>query len=377
MKILKKISLWLMTFSVAVLAIRYALPEHPWIVVVAYFVFTPFIDRGIKAIVDKEGNTLILGVEFKDFMTPWIAFWGLAGIAISYWQAQNQLSIQKRQELDNNFYIYVKHLEDQNVVFRNKAINELYMIAYQHPDYYLQSVCDAFCNHIRSFTSDSVYKKDNSIKPSNDVQKTIDLLFKEYEHSLIFGKLRKSLDGSYLYGADFENAILTRVDLSDATLSKANFTSAKLYDVHFRDAKLNDRVNFENAFIDSVNFRHNTLTNVNFYKSKIKTGRFFNTRLTSVTFDSAYIHVANFDQAKMINVYFRGADLTDVSFRRDSLTNVYFTGAKLNNVDFWNAKLEKDKVDFTDTDLENIPYAEITRFGRSQELTKPNQKNRP
>ena len=51
---------------------------------------------------------------------------------------------------------------------------------------------------------------------------------------------------------------------------------------------------------------------------------------------------------------------------------MYFSDATLTNVYFWDAKLEI--IAFNGTVLEGYSYEEITRYGRSLELTKAKDK---
>ena len=79
-------------------------------------------------------------------------------------------------------------------------------------------LCEVFCSHIRISTSDSIYKKVNSKNPRKDIQNINDRLLKKEGDTLIFAPFRKSLEGTYLYGTDFRNAILYNVDFEEGKL---------------------------------------------------------------------------------------------------------------------------------------------------------------
>ena len=367
--------IWITAIVLAII-FRFIWGEYQWLGVFAYIAFIPFIDLGIKVFFLKQEKPTILTIPFKDFVSPWLVYCGLAGIGLNYWQAQIQhkeqqynMIIRQQQETAKDFIRYTDDLEHPNEGRRVEAIDRLYKIAHETPSDYLNYLCNVFCSHIINYTNTSSYQDKNKRSPSRDIQKIINLLLKNDRDSLIFDQHWKSLERAYLYGADFSNAILNNVDLSGATLNEAIFKSAKLYTTHFMDAKL-DNVNFENAYLENVNFRFIPLISANFKKSNIRVGRFFDTRLTDVNFEGAHIDIANFGHAIMKGVSFKETDLTAVSFRRDSLVNVNFTGAKLNNVDFWNANL-MEKVYFTGTSLENKPFNEITCYECSQKLTRP------
>ena len=379
----KKVSLWIFSISVLVgivlLFWENYFKGNLLIVAVAFFAFLPFIDRAIKS--NFEGDSFnILGVPFVSFITPWVMFWGLSGGVISYKQTQEnnkqlqqQLNAQERIEREKNYHNYVGYLVVSNEGIRNKAINDLYQYAYKYSAEFLKPVCDAFCSHIREITSDSVYRAKNKETPRNDIQNIIDLLFKKNDDTLIFNQVRKSLEGAYLHGANFQNAILNNIDFEAATLSNANFKSAKLNDVSFIAAILNANLNFDGAELTNVNFRYGRLTNVNFKNSKIIPGKFYGATLTDVQFDNAHINVGNFELSEMINVSFINDSLKDVSFRHVKVyQNVNFANAKFNNVDFWTrTKPKKEEVNFKGTIFEKDDIERITSLNYTTSRTNP------
>ena len=378
-----KILLWIIVIGVLAGIVVYYwdnfFKENQLIGAVALLAFLPFIDRVIKAVFKKEDSTHILGVPFRDFITPWIAFWGLSGMVISYKQAQDndkqqkqQIIKQEQKEIENNYYRYVDNLKYSNEAIRNEAIDNLYKYAYEHSTRYLKSVCDVFCSHICDITNDSTYRKQNNKTPRKDIQNILDRLLRKDGDTLIFAPLRKSLQGTYLYGANFRDAILSNVDFEEATLSKADFKYAKLNDVNFRDAILDDNVSFEESELTNVNFRYNRLTNVIFKKSKINTGRFKFTKLTKVNFDNAHIDVADFGESEMVDVSFLNDTLRSVSFRNASLKKVNFTNAKFYNVDFWTKiKTTKEDVNFKETMFENTAIERIISKNYTTMRTNP------
>jgi len=361
-----RISLWIFyALLIATWILGFVRKENQWIAFAASVVFLPFIDLAIKRINPKDDKTDILRVPFKEFMMPWVAFWGLSSIALTYWQTQTKDEYQKRQ-LEKNYNVLIKSLDSKIDSTRINAISSLYKIANENRDDYLYNVCDVFCSKIRNITSSSSYKKDNDRSPSGDIQLIIDMLFKQKKDGLIFDRLMKNFSGAYLYGADFGNATINKVDLRNATLSKANFVSAKLQNTDFREAILNENVNFENAVLDTVNFRYNTLTDVTFRKSTLRHVIFLTTKLTNVNFENAYFNVANFNSSTMMDVSFIGADVTSVSFRNNSFKKVKFSNANFYNVDFWTkVKTSKEDVDFrgtmfADDDIEKITSQNFT-----------------
>jgi hypothetical protein len=73
---------------------------------------------------------------------------------------------------------------------------------------YRRQIAQILCSHIRSKTNEAEYKETHSKRPSNEIQTTIDLLFKEeglYEQD--FARVDRfpeaNLSHAYLMGADF------------------------------------------------------------------------------------------------------------------------------------------------------------------------------
>jgi hypothetical protein len=96
--------------------------------------------------------------------------------------------------------------------------------------------------------------------------------------------------------------------------------------------------------------------------------------LSNVNFQYKTINETSFVGASLTQVYFSEAVLTNVIFKFARLNRVPFVLAKLVNVDFFGASTPKRDfftLYFRDTPLEGYSYEEITRPGRSLELTRP------
>jgi len=359
-----KYSIWLIVILIIIIWILVKVrKENQWIAAAACVVFMPFIDLVIKRIIPKDATPNILGVPFKDFLMPWIAFWGLSSIALTYWQTQTKDEVQKRQR-DEKYNVLIKSLDSKVDSTRINAISHLYKLANEYRDDYLNNICDEFCSKIRKITGESSYRINNQNSPSEEIQKIINVLFKREKDGLIFDRLTKDLNGAYLYGADFGNAILNKVDFRNAILSNASFVSARLQNTDFREARLDENVNFENAVLDTVNFRYNTLTDVIFKKSTLRHVIFLTTNLNSVNFENAYFNVANFNSSKMVDVSFIGADMTSVSFRNGTFKKIKFMNAIFYNVDFWTkVKTSIEDVNFKGTLFADYTIDQITSFG--------------
>ena len=318
----------------------------------------PFIYLVILNIQGKQGDELkIYGVGFKDFMTTWIAFWGLLGVSIGVIQVQHQIKsqkeqfdtqiqIQQKQLRDSRFSSGVELLGNQNESARIGGAYNLYFLASEYPDEYLNPVCEILCSHIRTITSDKEYQEKYKEKPSNETQTIINLLLKKNKNGkLIFNDCVKNFVGTFLYGADFREPVLSS-DVSDYLNNNFYLELGKLSNIDFSNAKLGD-IRFLVTELNNVSFRYAELSNI--------------------WFNVAILHHVIFFEAKLDNISFiDGAVLKDVSFMNAKLCNVDFRKAEFENIDRW-------KIDFSGTILENSSYEEIIE--RSLELTKENCNN--
>ena len=326
-----------------------------WIItpLILLIIACPFICLFVSKVTGLNwGEPYTLGLSLKDFITPWIAFWGVLGVVLGVIQMQRRISIQEKQQetqkeqmqiqqkqlRNTRFSSGVELLGNDNESARIGGVYNLHFLADEYADEYLLPVCEIFCAHVCTITSDAKYRKKYSEKPSNEIQTIVKLLFKQEENDkLIFDNCKKNLTGVFLHGADFHRTTLNHVTLKKATLSHVDFGSAALSDVDFTGASLSD-VDFWGAALNGVNFREATLNSV------------------------------DLSGATLSPVILSGATLTSVDLSGATLNSVCFVEATLNNIDFWDTILKN--VDFAVTSLGNYEYEEITRKGRSLELTK-------
>ena len=104
-----------------------------------------------------------------------------------------------------------------------------------------QTVLDILCAHIRRTTGEKKYRKKYKLKPSEEIQSLLTLLFVQ-EHE-VFKCCRINLQGSWLNGADLrearlEKAILTRIYIHRANLGRAEMQGAVLIEAQIQEAHL-------------------------------------------------------------------------------------------------------------------------------------------
>ena len=357
---------WLITFLIVVLAVSYP------------FLFL-FINKTTGL---NMGELYTFGLPLKDFITPWIAFWGVFGAAINIWLMQRRVSIMEKQRDDQQKNIenqevkqkelridqqkqFETQIEKQNelILIQQKQLRDsrfasgiellgspnesvrtggaynLYFLASEFSDDYLDPVCEILCSHVRSITKEDNYREKFKEKPSNEIQTILNLLFiKNKNDILIFDKCDKNLTGVFLCGST----------LNFPKLRNVNFFEAILENVYFLEASLVN-VSFTKASLYSVNFPVCTFKNVQFDKANLESVVFANCKLSDVDFFDSNLICLNFFEAE--------------------LNKTLFLDAKLIKINFSNAKMNSDNVNFFLTKLEKISFEEITRPGRSIELT--------
>ena len=109
--------------------------------------------------------------------------------------------------------------------------------------------------------------------------------------------------------------------------------------------------NLRNTFLHGAGFRNAKLSNASFYNATLHDNHFMKSMLDNVDFIEAKLSNVTFELATLSNVDFLSATFTNIDFRKADLNKVCFAGTYLERYE--------DK------------YEEITRQGRSLELTKP------
>ena len=103
----------------------------------------------------------------------------------------DQLKIQINQRVDDRFNSAINLLGSSETSARTGAIYALYELAIEEEKYRSQ-IAQILCSHIRSKTNETEYKDTHRKRPSNEIQTTIDLLFKK--KVCIQKSLQKKLD---------------------------------------------------------------------------------------------------------------------------------------------------------------------------------------
>ena len=192
---------------------------------------------------------------------------------------------------------------------------------------YRSQIAQILCSHIRSKTNELEYQKNHGIRPkidallepeknqidrpSNEIQTTINLLFKEKEEGLytqdfarVDGFPKANLSHAYLIGADFISAQCQKANFRSAQCQKANFTNA-----------LCKGVDFEYAQCQGVDFRSAQCQKANFVMAQCQGANFTNALCQDVNFWVAQCQGANFTNAQLQGVDFQGTECQGINLK--------------------------------------------------------------
>jgi uncharacterized protein YjbI with pentapeptide repeats len=278
--------------------------------IVIIIILLPFLFPEIK-------NTLVCKLGFKgntptkDFYTSWITLFGSIGViinlvffAVRLKNQDRQIKLQLNANLDQRFALAVETLGNDGESARTGAIYSLYHLAMEH-EKYRQTVMDILCSHIRSKTNEKEYKDSFKEEPSNEIQTTINLVFKEnglfYKHHIK----------------------LERPNLSKSFLKGANFNNSKLYDTIFTYSNLQN-ANFTDAFCPFGNFIATKCHGANFLRAKLYKASFLDSKALGTKFH--YTQACGID---MMNANFTGSELEFSNLFRADLNNTIFDGVRL------------------------------------------------
>ena len=216
-------------------------------------------------LIDKESK--ITFTSFGSGLGGLIVIIGLYFFYQRLEKQQKQIDIQINQRVDDRFNSAINLLGSSETSARTGAIYALYELAIEEEKYRSQ-ITQILCSHIRSKTDEAEYKKTHSKRPSNEIQTTIDLLFKEeglYEQDFarVDGFPEANLSHAYLMGANF----------IDAQCQKANFVDAQCQGADFANAQC-QWANFINTECQNANFTIAQCQNANFMGAQCQGANF-------------------------------------------------------------------------------------------------------
>ncbi|VVH60609.1 hypothetical protein BAZOLSSOX_2377 [uncultured Gammaproteobacteria bacterium] len=273
---------------------------------------------------------------------------------------QKQIDIQIDQRVDERFNSAISLLGSSETSARTGAIYALYELAIEEEKYRSQ-IAQILCSHIRSKTNETEYKDTHSERPSNEIQTTIDLLFKE----------------KGLYGQEFARVVeFPKANLSHAYLMGADFTNAWCQGVNFKYAQC-QRTFFIGAQCQDASFFMAQCQGANFLLAQCQDASFWMARCQEANFRDAQLQGADFRNTAQL----QGAD-----FRNAQCQEADFKGAECQGADFEGAKFDRPhdiqiKGEISDKAIKAIedakPYLDNSWYEKMQKIIKENKGKDP
>ena len=208
----------------------------------------------------------------------------IIGLHLFYQRLKNQekqIDIQINQRIDERFNSAINLLGSNETSARTGAIYALHELAIEEEKYRRQ-ITQILCSHIRSKTNEAEYQKTHSERPSNEIQTTINLLFKE--------------EG--LYKQEFARVVeFPKANLSHAYLIQADFLNAQCQGVDFRNAQCQG-VDFMFAQCEGADFVFAQCQRVNFFMAQCQGANFMEAQCQGVDFRNAQCQGADLSKAQ-------------------------------------------------------------------------------
>lgn len=166
----------------------------------------------------------IIGILMGGILVAWQA-WASHKRAKTMEETASHTEQGLRQERLKNA---IEHLGHEKDSVRLGGAYELFHLAEDNEDL-KKTALDILCAHIRQTTGEKEYREAHKLKPSEEVQSLLTLLFVQ-KHEVFKGlhiNLRESyLNGAELHGARLQGAILAGAHLQEAFLDGAHLEGA-------------------------------------------------------------------------------------------------------------------------------------------------------
>lgn len=256
---------------------------------------------------------------------------------IAMQQKEQAKEIANRQE----YATASEHISNAAPAVRLKGVRDLYKYAEATNNEKIKGdIWEILHNQVKTFTKGKSYQAAFNDRPSGDIQEIINILTRreEYKESKVLCNRNNGIHtewsrGTYLPGANF----------NDAQLLEPYFDEAYLQHAHFKDVKFQD-----------ANFRAAQLQGAYFGGANLKKANFNDAQLQGACFENAQLEDADFREANLQNVYFKGANLKNADFRGVKLQITIFEDAQVEGARFWED--QRHSVIFTEAQFQSAHF---------------------
>ena len=259
------------------------------IVIIVVLYYFNFIDTEEQITLTSIGSGLI----------------AITGLYFFYKRLKNQ----DIQRVDDRFNSAINLLGSSETSARTGAVYVLHELALEE-DKYRQQIVQILCSHVRSKTSETEYQKTHKERPSNEIQTTLNLLFKEEEHGLYTQDFAKVAG---FPRADFEHAYLVRADFWKAQCQRAVFWNAQCQEANFNDAQCQGAF-FWNTQCQRADFLHAQCQGANFWNAQCQGAIFWKAQCQGANFWKAQCQGAIFRDAQCQGAIFSDAQCQGAIF---------------------------------------------------------------
>ena len=209
----------------------------------------------------------------------------------------------------------IEHLGHDSGSVRLGGAYELFHLA-EDTEELRQTALDMLCLHIRQTTGESEYREMHELKPSEEVQSLLTLLFvQELE---VFKGLQINLQGSYLNGANLRNARLVK-----AVLSGAYLQGADLYWAHLQ------RANLGRVYLQGADLGWSHLQGADLSESHLQGANLGWSRSQGADLRRSHLQGANLGWSHLQGTDLSGSHLQGANLRRSRLQGADLSGSHL------------------------------------------------
>ena len=256
--------------------------------------------------------------------------------------AKNTEEGQRQERLKNA----IGHLGHDRDSVRMGGAYELFHLA-KDTEGLRQTVMDILCAHIRQTTTGQTtrgkdYQVEHKIKPSEEIQSLLSLLFRE-EHD-VFEDCSIKLQDSYLNGANLSQARLKKANLIEAQLQGAvlwlaQMQEAKLFNAQLQGASL-FKARLQEAKLGAARLQGTNFMNAKLRGADLREAQLQGAELREAQLQGAELWSAQMQGADLMMVQLQGADLMNAQLQAANLYKTQLQGADLEYVQLQGADLE-------------------------------------
>ena len=270
------------------------------------------------------GSILFLGLVIADRRAK-----AMEDSANAQTEANKNAERGQRQERLKNA---IEHLGDTSDSVRLGGAYELFHLA-QDTEELRQTVLDILCAHIRGTTSGSEYRDKHNLKPSEEIQSLLTLLF--VQNHQVFKDCHINLQGSWLNGAKLSGArlgkaILDEVHLCGAYLDGADLQKAQLCQTHL-----------QGAYLMYAEMREVVLLRAHLQKAEIRLAKLTSSNISEANLHAADLWKANIRGSCLDKARLHGANLVGANLQASRLSEASLYGANLSRAGLQGANLQQ------------------------------------